>query len=69
MRERLARAIVRWIGSFWDRSFEAHSNCQFGYAGLYAKRGRLAEKFGLPLALRLDRKATGDQMVAECWWG
>lgn len=65
----LAIRIVRWVGAWFDREFTAHFECQFAYSGVLRRVARLAEKIGLPLALRLDREAAAQQMVEECWWG
>lgn len=69
MRDYLARAIVRWVSSYIERSFTCHCNCHYGYAGLWAKAGKLAGKVGLPFARLIDRDAAVEQMAQEGWWG
>lgn len=73
-RAAVARALVRWVSRWYDGSYHAWVRKDRDGAPEWWEHGwgwmaKRAERVALPLARRLDREATGQQMVEECWWG
>lgn len=73
-RIRAARALVRYASRWMDASYAAHYRVHdLGWPSWYERPWHWASnrvcRVVLPLADRFDKRAAGQQMVEECWWG
>jgi hypothetical protein len=69
MRERLARALVRWASRWIEAAYRAYCDDMPRLEALWSRGGRHVQRIAFPLASRLDREAMGEQMAREGWWG
>jgi len=71
-RNRIARALVRWVSSAMDESYGAYvefDGQNVKKEQLWNNRSKRRQKIAFPLANMIDKQAAGDQMAMEGWWG
>jgi hypothetical protein len=73
MRRYVARALVRWVSGWWGTSYRMQEDPALAPPQRWIERShdaaRLANRIGLPVATFLHRRAAGQQMIEESWWG
>lgn len=69
---RLVICASNWCSAGYNAYCRADLNgwdTQGRYVRFWNKGASIVCNIVLPIASRLDNKATGQQMVEECWWG